>query len=262
MEIVDTTYNNDIYDIAIIAYKLVLSIAPGNLECWKALSTIYYDFKKYHHTRRCTRKVISLTSDSTLLSQGYNFLGVVYLDQARHDKALECLDKSLEYNPENYTAWSNKASLYRELNNPEKAAYCQLHADEIKKSLPQQLEEEEDGEPELEYILPIFPPRDNFSLLLGMYDNDAKVALSSWADDMEFTVEKIRSLIGLFKGSELNISYTDNTIVCVAGDEELLELAVEQEILHNDNYLLKSEYQEKLKEIESNVTNDEYDTYR
>lgn len=144
----------------------------------------------------------------------------------------------------------------------EKEMYCKQKAEEIKKALSQHLEEEEDGEPELEYILPIFPPRDNFSLLLRMYDNDAKVALSSWADDIEFTMEKIRSLIGIFEGNELSISYTDEPIVGVEGDEELLEIAVEQDILHYGNYLLRSEYQEKKKERESMVNEDEYDIYR
>ena len=97
-----------------------------------------------------------------------------------------------------------------------------------------------------------------------MYDNDAKIALSSWADSLEHSIERIRTLVDMFKGKALMITHTSNNIVYLEGDEEVLEKAVELKILHNDNSLLNSEYRVKvsLSDLESLDYDEEHDFFR
>ncbi len=228
-------------DIALQAYRCTLRIDPANIDNWKALSIIYIDMEKYLHARRCTRKIINLSSDTSILTKAYNFLALIYRYQSKFEKSLKSLDKSLEYDPSNYLGWSNKALIYKALHRTDKETYYLQKAEDIKKKISQQLEFEDS---KLDYILHLSLQGRDFSHFLGMYGNgnDAKLALSVWIDHLEITKEKILKLISKFDDNELIISSIHSNFVCLDGDEKLLKEAVEEELV------CLGDYEELLKE--------------
>ncbi len=230
MDIGKRCYEMNIYDIAILTYKYVLRIAPANIDCWKDLSTVYLDIEKYLHARRCTRKVIKLSSDTMVLTKAYNFLALLYRDQSKYEMALKYLDKSLEYDPLNYHTWSNKALIYKTLHRADMETYCLLKVDEIKKKLSLPLDFFFQNS-ESDHILYLAVQGKKFSHFLEKYDSDCKLALSVWADHLELAIEKIHSLVCKFVNDELNITSIHSNFVCLEGDEELLKEAVEEDLV-------------------------------
>ena len=235
MEIGKCCYDMNNYDLALLAYKYALRIAPASINCWKALSITYYDIEKYLHARRCTRKAIRLSSDISILAKAYSFLALIYRDQSKYEMVLKSLDKSLEYNPENYHEWSNKALIYNVLHRAEMEAYCQQKADEIKKKKLSQQSEFDDSK--LDYILHLSLPRGKeLSHYFETSDDDAKLALTLWADHIEIALEKIRRLIGKFEGKELNFTSMHPNFVSLDGDKMLLKEAVEEDLVCLEDY--------------------------
>ncbi len=105
--------------------KQVLSLIPYDVELWFELGVVYREIKKILLARRCLKKVINLSNDPYLKSEAYNVLGLLYFEESwNFTKALESLEKSVELNPYNRSAWMNHSPIYLGMLDLTRSQFC------------------------------------------------------------------------------------------------------------------------------------------
>ena len=212
-----------------------------------------------------------------LLPDAYSLLGKIYVNNSCLRRGLECYKLASAFDPENADAWEGQANIFNLLGEKRGEEVCRKKVEAIKraeeppdtltlekvgKKLFGRFSEEEfdeffgeldrDAERERmleffkdireddEYILHIHGKQgDDLAMLLGLYSHDAKMAFSSWAEDLKGYAKWINNLLDMFEEKELTVTHAEGNIIALEGYKEALENAVRQKMLLKKDFLLE-----------------------
>lgn len=111
-------------------YSQVLKENPQDYQTLYERAAQYYSLSNYDAALLDITKAIQYTpaKDTDLLSQEYSLLADIKMQTEEYPKALEAIDKALEYNPEAYSDLYKKGNICLYLKKPEEAyrAFYQL----------------------------------------------------------------------------------------------------------------------------------------
>ncbi len=196
------------------AYSQCVKYNPHNLNCWLNRGTMMLMLEKYHEALLCYEKVLSMREN---MPSVWNNRGVALKYLGKYDESLKSYNMAIKFDPKFADAYLNKAILYFEKRDYEKAQnevtqYLKLHESAegyiLLANIYLRRKREKDAIDALQRAINIEPSNTDARKMLQ--DLKGRVSLS----ENRYLEEEIHNLVKL----------TDYRGKIPAGEEEMKEL--------------------------------------